>query len=176
MMSAFDQIISSGGHSFTGFVRNIKTEAVALLNESEKKELKPILEASPKVDNPWANVKPRPFVKRWTVDELAPLVEKGLTNRDFDRGRSLFGAASCFACHRFANEGGASGPDLTVVSGRFSVRDLLESIVEPSKEISDQYAATVITTTDGRLMRCVLPVDGSGRKRDAWAPVAESTS
>jgi putative heme-binding domain-containing protein len=87
------------------------------------------------------------------VDELVPLVEKGLTSkRDFDRGRSLFGAASCFACHRFDNEGGASGPDLTGASGRFSVRDLLESIVEPSKEISDQYAAVVITTTDGKVI------------------------
>ena len=65
--------------------------------------------------------------------------------RDFDRGRQLFGEAKCFACHRFDNEGGAHGPDLTGVAGRFSVRDLLESILEPSKAISDQYAAVVIT-------------------------------
>src|SRR5207253_10160867 len=31
-------------------------------------------------------------------------------------------------------------------------RDLLESIIEPSKVISDQYEATVITTTDGKLV------------------------
>ena len=37
--------------------------------------------------------------------------------RDFDRGRKLFGEAQCFACHRFDNEGGANGPDLTIVSG-----------------------------------------------------------
>src|SRR5207253_1574182 len=92
----------------------------------------------------------RPFVKEWKVDELAPVVTNGLAKRDFDRGRRLFGEANCFACHRFDNEGGAQGPDLTVVSGRFSVRDLLESIIEPSKEISDQYAAVTITTTDGK--------------------------
>ena len=80
------------------------------------------------------------------------MVEKGLSQRNFDRGRSLFGAANCFACHRFDNDGGASGPDLTAVSGRFSVRDLLESIVEPSKEISDQYAAVVIATNDGKVI------------------------
>jgi putative heme-binding domain-containing protein len=78
------------------------------------------------------------------------MVEKGLTKRDYDRGRQLFGEASCFACHRFDNEGGAQGPDLTIASGRFSVRDLLESIIEPSKEISDQYAAVTITLTDGK--------------------------
>src|SRR5262249_40935468 len=83
-------------------------------------------------------------------DELLPLVEKGLTKRDFDRGRALFGQATCFACHRFGNEGGANGPDLTGAAGRFSVRDLLESIVEPSKVISDQYAAVVIETKSGK--------------------------
>jgi putative heme-binding domain-containing protein len=84
------------------------------------------------------------------LDELAPLVEKGLTKRDFDRGRKLFGEAQCFACHRFDNEGGSMGPDLTIASGRFSVRDLLESILDPSKEISDQYTAVTITTSDGK--------------------------
>ena len=68
-----------------------------------------------------------------------PIVEKGLTKRDFDKGRNLFGEAKCFVCHRFNNEGGGLGPDLTVVSGRFGPRDLLESIIEPSKVISDQY-------------------------------------
>ena len=69
--------------------------------------------------------------------------------RDFDRGRQLFGAANCFACHRFDDEGGANGPDLTGLAGRFSRKDLLESIVDPSKMISDQYAAVVIRTLGG---------------------------
>jgi putative heme-binding domain-containing protein len=56
---------------------------------------------------------------------------------------------ACFACHRFANEGGAVGPDLTGAGGRFSPRDLLESIIEPSKTVSDLYAPIVITLTDG---------------------------
>src|SRR5262249_39887884 len=122
------------------------------LTETERVTLKPILEAKVDTQAPVVAAKPRPFVKKWTVDELVPVVEKGLSKRDFDRGRSLFGAASCFACHRFDNEGGASGPDLTGAAGRFSVRDLLESIIEPSKEISDQYAAVVITTTDGKVV------------------------
>ena len=141
-----------GGNSFGGFLKNIKDDAVATLTESEKQALKPILEAQPTAAAPLIPAKPRPFVKKWTVDELVPVVEKGLSKRDFDRGRSLFGAASCFACHRFANEGGASGPDLTGASGRFSVRDLLESIIEPSKEISDQYAAVNLFTDDGRII------------------------
>ena len=41
---------------------------------------------------------------------------------------------------------------MTGVSGRFSSHDLLESIIKPSKEISDQYAAVSISTTDGQVV------------------------
>jgi putative heme-binding domain-containing protein len=80
------------------------------------------------------------------------MVEIGLKARDFDRGRTLFAAAKCFACHRFNGEGGGLGPDLSGVAGRFSTRDLLESIVLPSKTISDQYEAVTIAAIDGRVV------------------------
>jgi putative heme-binding domain-containing protein len=142
-----------GGNSFRGFMKNIKTDAVANLSESERVELKPILDAAPLTRQAAAPAaKPRPLVKKWTLDELAPVVENSLHGRDFDKGRLLFAEASCFACHRFNNEGGGAGPELTGVAGRFSVRDLLESIVLPSKVISDQYGAVVISTTDGQVI------------------------
>jgi putative heme-binding domain-containing protein len=140
-----------GGASLQGFLRLMKDDATATLTEKEKMTLQALLEAKPAAPAPVTTAsKTRPFVKQWKLDELAPIVEKGLTKRDFDRGRRLFGEASCFACHRFDNEGGAQGPDLTIASGRFSVRDLLESILDPSKEISDQYVAVVIATSDGK--------------------------
>jgi putative heme-binding domain-containing protein len=142
-----------GGASLRGFLREIKDDAVATLTAREKDDLKSLIEARLDAPAPLAPVKPRPVVKKWTVNDLVPVVEKGLQQkRDFDRGRVLFGQATCFACHRFANEGGAAGPDLTGAGGRFSVRDLLESIIEPSKEISDQYAAVEITTIDGKVI------------------------
>ena len=61
----------------------------------------------------------------------------------------MFGAGSCYVCHRFNNEGGAVGPDLTSASGKFSPRDLLESIIEPGKEISDQYGASIFKLRNG---------------------------
>jgi putative heme-binding domain-containing protein len=141
-----------GGASIGGFLRIMKTDSVATLTPVEKAELKPILEAKPLAPTPIVG-KPRPLVKQWKLDEVAAVVEKGMkARRDFDRGRRLFGEAQCFACHRFDGEGGAMGPDLTGAAGRFSVRDLLESVVEPSKVISDQYAAVEITTTDGKVV------------------------
>ena len=136
-----------GGNSIEGFLANMKRDAVATLTEDEKTALKSILDAKP-VTGPVTFGPPRDFVKKWKVDDLTAGLNAKMTGRDFERGRKLFGEAKCFACHRFANEGGSMGPDLTVAAGRFNARDLLESIIEPSKEISDQYQAVVITTDD----------------------------
>jgi putative heme-binding domain-containing protein len=144
-----------GGASLRGFLNRMIDDSINTLSDAEKTELlrsamRSQLTAAAAAPPP---TKPRPVVRAWTVDDLVPVVDAGLKKkRDFDRGRALFGEAKCFACHRFANEGGAQGPDLTGAAGRFNVRDLLESIVEPSKEISDQYAAVVITLNDGRIV------------------------
>ena len=140
-----------GGNSFANFVAMMKRDAVLTLGAEEKVALKPILEAKAE-GSALVVLKPRPFVRKYTLDELVPMVEKGLKagGRSFDNGRRMFAATSCFACHRYDNEGGAAGPDLTAIAGRFSQKDLLESIVDPSKEISDQYAAVEIDTLDGK--------------------------
>jgi putative heme-binding domain-containing protein len=142
-----------GGNSFQGFLKLIKADAVALLSEQDKLTLKPILEATPAA-TATITAAPRAFVKKWTLEELNTVVDKGLQTgkRDFDKGRKLFAAANCFACHRYDNEGGSSGPDLSGVAGRFGVRDLMESIIDPSKEISDQYAAVQVQTLDGKVV------------------------
>jgi putative heme-binding domain-containing protein len=141
-----------GGNSLRGFMANIKRDAVANLSDSDKVELKPLLDARPVTAGLAATLAERPIVKDWTVDELAPALETGLTHRDYDRGRTLFAAAKCFACHRCNDEGGGVGPDLTGVAGRFSSRDLLESIILPSKTISDQYESVTVATADGRVI------------------------
>ncbi len=138
-----------GGNSFGGFMDNIKRDAVATLTADEKTALKPILDAKPETKIA-ATGPARPVYKQYKMADVLALVDKGLTNRDFDNGRKLFGVANCFSCHRFDNEGGSHGPDLSQAAGRFSVHDLIESIVEPSKVISDQYAAVNIEMLDGR--------------------------
>ncbi|MFO0950324.1 MAG: family 16 glycoside hydrolase [Isosphaeraceae bacterium] len=141
-----------GGNSIRGFMRTIRNDSEAKLSEAEKTEFKSLLEPPANAETAAASLPSRPHVKNWTLEELVPLVDKGLHGRDYDRGRALFGAAACFTCHRFANEGGGAGPELTGLAGRFSARDLLESIVQPSKVISDQYGAVIIATTDGKVV------------------------
>jgi len=144
-----------GGNSFPGFIRQIRAAAVANLSESEKAEVADVLDPKSSVSTQAGPVvPPRPHVRDWTVEELMPVLGSSLggPRRDFDRGRSLFAAASCYACHRFNNEGGGAGPELTGVSGRFGTRDLLESIIAPSKVVSDQYAAVMVSTSDGQVV------------------------
>jgi putative heme-binding domain-containing protein len=142
-----------GGASLAGFLRDIKADAVATLSDSEKVALKEILDAKPEHKSPLEALTSRPLVKQYTLNDLAPVVERGLkAGRNFERGRKLFGEVGCASCHRFNNEGASVGPDLTSVSGRFSPRDLLESIIDPNKEISDQYGAIVIKKKDGDVL------------------------
>ncbi len=138
-----------GGNSLAGSFRNMKNDAVATLTADEKTALQPILDAQPQAQAV-AAAPPRPFVKKWTLEELLPLVEARMKGRDYDHGRAMFAAANCFACHRFAGEGGSFGPDLSGLAGRFSTRDLLESVVDPSKVVSDQYQAVIIRTLNGQ--------------------------
>ncbi|MBL9176780.1 MAG: c-type cytochrome [Verrucomicrobiaceae bacterium] len=142
-----------GGASFDLFIGEIKKDALGTMSEEEKLAIKDVLDAKPEAKAPSFTIKPMNFVKAWTVADLEKSLGVGLEgNRNFQNGRNMFGAATCFACHRFQNEGGAIGPDLTSVAGKYSPRDLLEHILEPSKEISDQYGSTVFTKKDGSMV------------------------
>jgi putative heme-binding domain-containing protein len=142
-----------GGNTFESSLRRAKKDAVGNLNDDEKSALKPILEAHAEHKSPREALAARPFVREWKLDELLPKIQAGLRNgRNFDRGRQLYSTVACAACHRFVNEGGSIGPDLTGVAGRFSLHDLLESMVEPSKVISDQYEAINIRLKNGDLI------------------------
>ena len=136
-----------GGSSFAGFCRNIRNDAIKRMPADARAELGDLVTNPPKPKQ----VEPvaRKFVKNWTVKELAPIVEKKRAGHDFARGRRLFGEAACMRCHRFGGEGGAVGPDLTSVRGRFGIREILEAIIEPSKVISDLYQPTIFEMKNG---------------------------
>jgi putative heme-binding domain-containing protein len=139
-----------GGNSFSGFIKNIRQEAIDRLTEEEKTALRDVLEAQPTGGQPLVDAASRPVVKEWTVDDFLADVEAGLHGRSFDNGRKMFQVTACYKCHRFAGDGGIVGPELTAVSRRYNARTLLESILEPSKVISDQYEASVFVLDSGR--------------------------
>ena len=140
-----------GGASFNNFVNEIKKDHIARLSAKRKKALASIIDAKPVTKNPLSSNRQLKFIKNWQMKDLTPLLGSGLeSNRNFKNGREMFATATCYACHRFNEEGGGIGPDLTSAGGKFSPHDLLESIIDPSKEISDQYGSITFTLKDGK--------------------------
>jgi putative heme-binding domain-containing protein len=149
-----------GGASFEKFLEFIRTDAEASLSAGEKEALQTVLAKKPEKKSPLAQMAEvfagRTTATDWKLDTLAPAVERSLKKRNFENGRKMFAAAGCFACHRFGNEGGMTGPDLTGSAGRYSARDLLDQIINPSKEINEQFAPIVVTKNNGDTVTGVI--------------------
>ncbi len=79
-----------------------------------------------------------------------------------ERGRLILQRARCLDCHKFGDLGAGLGPDLTTVSSRFRPDEILESILEPSKVISDQYKPLTVATRDGQVFNG-MPAGGDDR-------------
>jgi putative heme-binding domain-containing protein len=136
------------GSSFPKFIAGFKKDAIETLTEQEKTELADFISDKKPEDKP-KPVAEHKFVKDWKMEDLQRSLGEVTHGRSFGRVKSTYTTAQCLACHRFGNEGGSVGPELTAVSSRFTHRDILESILEPSKVLSEQYQNTIITKKDG---------------------------
>lgn len=140
-----------GGQGMPGFIQSIRKDAIATLSVGEKQQLGPLVEAKPAGAEP-APGPPRAFVRKWTLPDLVDdAAEQRPTSRDLTRGRQLFTAALCARCHRLGTQGRSVGPELTSVAQRFSPRDLLKEILDPSSTIAENYGRRRITASDGKV-------------------------
>lgn len=138
----------SGGASFQGFINNTEKDAFANATDAERLAIEAMGLRKPY--KPKELPKPRGPGREWKLDELVKFAEPKMKGRNFKNGEKMYAAARCIVCHRFQGDGGATGPDLSQVAGRFNLKDLCESIVEPSKVISDQYKASIVSTKKGK--------------------------
>lgn len=72
---------------------------------------------------------------------------------DPNRGRELFldeQRTRCAVCHKLSGKGGEAGPDLTHVGGKFDRPHLVESLLEPSRQIVEGFRTSTVVTTDGK--------------------------
>ena len=146
-----------GGASFKKFIQHIREDAELTLSDTEKQELAPILNHRASVSVVKVTA-PRQFVRNWQMQDIVPDLSETTHGRNFERGKAAFEAVQCGVCHKFKDEGGSIGPDLTAVGNRFTAEYVLESILLPSKVVSDQYANTQILTKgrdviEGRVMK-----------------------
>ncbi len=148
----YDALRKSGGRSYVGFLENIRADALEHLPQADREALADLtdpysaqaltLAGLPQPDGPGRN---------WNRKEIERLMQDELEKpRNWEQGRKMYAAALCQACHSLRGIGGAIGPDLTQIGTRFSRWDILEAIDSPSDAISDQYASTLLTMTDGK--------------------------
>lgn len=141
-----------GGASFDKFIEFIRNDAVASLSPQQKAAMATLLakkaEKKSALENLGEVFKGREE-KKWTLAELSAAAKTGLKNRDYKNGERMFAATGCYACHRFNNQGGMTGPDLTAAGRRFSSHDLLDQVLNPSKVINEQFSAVNVITDDG---------------------------
>jgi putative heme-binding domain-containing protein len=142
---------SKGGHGYRQIWGRIRGAALKQVPEPWRKELEAI-EPPPVIFAVEGAKPPQGPGREWTLEAALEVVELGLKDRDLANGRALYAATGCALCHRFAGEGGATGPDLSTVGQRFTVRDLLDATIHPSKAISDQYQVTTLELADGRAL------------------------
>ncbi len=141
-----------GGVSYVGFIDKARKKALAHV-PADKTEYFDKLSGADLLTESGNDLADRPQPKgpgrRRSLEEALALLDEPLAGRDFQNGKNMFDATLCSSCHSMRGEGGAIGPDLTQVGTRFSPKDILEHTLDPNKEVSDQYAATVFTMKDG---------------------------
>ena len=150
-----------GGSSFGKFIEFIRNDSLATFSPEEltRHDKLVALAKNPPIKSAYENVGAifaGRTPKNWTLEELSAATRTGMKGRDYENGRKMFGAAACFACHRYGNAGGMNGPDLTGAGGRYSPHDLLDQIINPSKEINEQFAPVVVTKQDGTTVTGVI--------------------
>lgn len=125
----------------------------------------------PKTDNGRGNylvVFDRQILSKHVESKAATIAQALAKMKTADpvRGRELFlhpRGAGCFKCHRMEGIGGVFAPDLSDIGTRAKTpRVLIESILQPSKVITEGFAQQKVLTSDGKIYSGAI-VEESGR-------------
>jgi len=148
---------ASGGASYPGYLTRIRDEALGNCTDAERKALESITgeDFDPVPDFPIAKIEGPG--QEYTLESAMAAVRG---KPDFERGRSLYFSATCGKCHRLGTLGGNIGPDLTSIPHKFDQRYVVEAIVDPSKNISDQYGSSIVLLASGRVVTGLLVENG----------------
>ena len=91
------------------------------------------------------------FVKDWTFDDVN--LSKIQEPRTFETGQAFFTRLGCSQCHKLGDTGGVFGPDLSKLDKEKSKLDyILRSILEPSKDVADEYAVSTFQLDTGDIV------------------------
>ncbi len=81
---------------------------------------------------------------------------------DVARGSIVFSKAKCASCHRHGAIGEYMGPNLSTIGKRFTTKEIVDSVIYPSRVISDQYKSKTLVTDDGQTYTGIIGDGGNG--------------
>ncbi|MBD2755035.1 c-type cytochrome [Spirosoma validum] len=143
-----------GGRSYVGFIDRARKLALAHVPKDQFDKYNKMSGADLLTSNgndiAQTGYTPKGPGRRWSLDNAVAAVDSGKTALDFETGKKIYGAILCGNCHAMQGSGGDIGPDLTQLGTRFSNKDILDAIINPSKAVSDQYASTVFVLKNGQ--------------------------
>lgn len=139
-----------GGLSLNGFINNTRLIALAAVPDGADRDRLTKISLRPAPEMPAVTAMPKGPGRNYSVEEAISLVGGQLTGRDFRQGQAMFAATACILCHRLGATGqGTAGPVLTQAASRYTERDLLESIINPSASVNENNASTLYELRDG---------------------------
>jgi putative heme-binding domain-containing protein len=142
-------LTKKGGNYFSGYLNKIRESAIAKVPEKDKLALSYLTGEIKGIDLAKLPRAEGPGVV-WTVDSALEVLNKEpLHSRSFANGKKMYSAGLCVACHRFGDEGGGVGPDLTNLAKRSDYKSILESTIHPNLVVSNQFEQHEITLKDG---------------------------
>jgi quinoprotein glucose dehydrogenase len=100
-------------------------------------------------------------------DPLAGYRE-ALAGGDAERGRRIFlhkTEAACLRCHRVRGIGGEVGPDLTGIGARQPREYLLESIVDPNRQIAKGFETVILALKSGQIVSGIVKEENAQEVR-----------
>lgn len=144
-----------GGKLVATTWQNLRNDFSALWDEPQRLALAAKLDETDQAtgDETTISHAPRMFVSNWAIEDLIDEVNAlRPQERSLERGEQVLAEGLCLQCHRFGQRGSPVGPDLTLVGKRFDGRALLESILEPSRQVDPKYFNASFLMDDGRIV------------------------
>jgi putative heme-binding domain-containing protein len=167
-----------GGRTYFTSIANVRKELLASLTPEERVALGSRVGASPASSgvSP-ANIQPPRFVKDWKLADLEPRLAEVGKGRSYEGARTALLTAQCVHCHRVSNDpafpNSVIGPELLAVGARFSRRDLLLHIIEPSAVIDEKFRQTRLLLNDGDDVSGMVEREADGKLFVRPSPLEE---
>lgn len=165
-----------GGRSYVGFIDRARKLALAHVPKDQFDKYNKLsgadLLTSSGNDIVKSDYSPKGPGRNWKLDDAVAAVDNGKTAPNYETGKKIYSAVLCSSCHSMQGSGGDIGPDLTQLGTRFSNKDILEAIINPSKAVSDQYASTIFVLKNGQSVAGRLVNEDNGNYSISQNPFA----